>query len=180
MVKALRLQGFSYFDCMQVKAMVFYEQWKAVVGWVDMYLNALTDEELKTELTPGGNHGIWLLGHLIASDDDLSLYLGKGNLLYPEYQKLFAQGSKLLPPSEYPPAKELREHWKAVCVKNAALYESLTDEDLNQLHEMIKGDKEKDYFKTKQRCIIHWQLHQVHHAGQLAVLLAKRGKPRLI
>ncbi len=143
--------------------------------WVDMYLDELTDEELRSEIIPGHNHGVWILGHLIASDDTLSEYLGKGPQLFPETQ-VFAQSSMLMPVEECPSVPELRKQWKEVCEKNDAVYRELRDEELQEPHAMIVGNPEEDYFKTKQGVIINWTLHQVHHAGQLALLLAKFGR----
>lgn len=155
----------------------FFMQYELLVDMINMNLNLLTDEELKAEIFTGKNHGIWLLGHLIASDDDFSVYLGKGELIYPEYQDMFAQGSKLLHPEKYPDAFVLRKHWKDICFKNMMIYEGLKDSELDKPHEMVK-DFEKDFFKTKMRVIIYWQLHQAYHTGQLGILVSKAGKSK--
>jgi len=154
-------------------------QHQIMVDWVDMYLNAITDEELKAEIIPGRNHGVWILGHLIASDDDLSLYITKEHITYPDIHKLFKQGSTIQSPEKYPPVPDLREKWKRICKKNENLFNQLTDEVLDEYHEMIKGDPAKDYFKTKERVLINWTFHQIHMAGELALLLGKAGR-RLI
>ena len=156
----------------------FYTQWIAMRDWVDMYLNELSDEELKSDIISGKNHGVWILGHLVASDDTLTEYLGYGPVLFPKTQR-FAQSSMLIQVEECPPTSVLREQWKKVCEKNDSAYQLLRDEDLDQPHAMLTGNIEDDYFKTKQGVIINWTLHQVHHAGQLALLLAKFGR-RLI
>ena len=41
-------------------------QYDSMVNWVNGNIDPLTDEELQMELSPGKNHGIWILGHLIA------------------------------------------------------------------------------------------------------------------
>jgi hypothetical protein len=153
----------------------FAAQFDAMADWVSGNIDPLTDEELKMEIAPGKNHGVWLLGHLITSDDDFSVYMGKSPLLYPEYYKLFGQGSKLQPVENYPSIPLLREQWKNVVEKNKKIYAELTDEELEEFHAKAK-DPEKDYFKTKQRIVIFWQLHQMYHAGQLGVLVTKAGK----
>ena len=146
--------------------------------WVDMYLKALTDEELAHSIIEGRNSGVFVLGHLVASDDTLTEYLGAGPMLYPELQR-FAQSSIIIPVSECPPASELRTMWKAVCDKNDLALAHMRDDDLDQPHAMIEGNVEDDYFKTKERVITNWIFHQLHHAGQLALLLGKHGR-RLI
>jgi len=151
-----------------------------MVSWVNMYLKGLDNEDLKMELSPNGNHGVWILGHLIASEDDLSEYLGKGPMLFPDYQNVFKQGSQLQAVEKYPAIDLLRDHWNEVCNKNNDIYLKLTDIELAKPHEKIEGKPEEDFFKTKEGCIKNWILHQMHHAGQLAVLRAKCGKKSLI
>ncbi|MBK7156992.1 MAG: DinB family protein [Ignavibacteria bacterium] len=155
----------------------FAQQFEMVTEWINWLLKDLTDEDLRTELSPGKNHGIWILGHLIASDDDFSLFMGTGNPVYPEIQELFGQGSKLQPPDKYPDVKSLRVKWDEICEKNRKIYSELKDEDFDKPHAMIKN-YDTDYFKTKGRVIMAWQIHQAYHAGQLAVIASLSGKSR--
>src|SRR5437016_525710 len=113
---------------MKTRSDLFRLQRKIMVDWVDMYLDALTDDELQMEIIPGRNHGVWILGHLIASDDDLSPYITKEPILYPELQAQFKQGSTLQDRTEYPTVPELRQKWKAICEKNEVLFNQLRDE----------------------------------------------------
>jgi hypothetical protein len=151
-------------------------QRKTMVDWVNMYLDAINDNELKMEIVAGRNNGVWILGHLIASDDDLSLYITTQPMLFPELQQLFKQGSTVQNPDQYPPVPELRQKWKMVCEKNEHLFNGLQDEMLDEYHEMIHGDPEEDYFKTKEVVLTNWTFHQIHMAGELALLLGKAGR----
>lgn len=155
----------------------FQRQHEMMLDWVNGPIDLLTDDEFKMEVSPGKNHGVWLLGHLVTAEDDLSTFLGKGDIMFPQYYEVFGQGSKLLPPEKYPPVSELKDAWKKVCEKNKKIYSELTDEELQQPHAMVK-DIDKDYFKTKDRVIMAWHFHQLYHAGQLAILLALAGKNR--
>ena len=148
-----------------------------MVGWVNETMSGFADEDFYTELSPGKNHGVWILGHLIVSDDDFSLYMGKGGLLYPEYSEVFGQGSKIKPVEDYPSVKKLKGLWANVCKKNMAIYSSLKDSEFDEPHALVE-DPEKDFFKTKERVIYAWQLHQMYHTGQLGVLLSRAGKSR--
>lgn len=161
---------------MKTRSDTFRSQRQIMVDWVNMYLHAIKDDELLIEIVPGRNHGVWILGHLIASDDDLSLYITKEPILFPELQEFFKQGSTLQEIEKYPPIPDLREKWKKVCEKNENVFNQLTDEMLDEYHEMIKGDPEQDYFKTKEVVLINWTFHQIHMAGQLALLLGKAGR----
>ena len=55
-----------------------------MVDWINLYLDALTDDELQMEIMPGRNHGVWILGHLFASEEDLSLFINGEPVLYPD------------------------------------------------------------------------------------------------
>jgi hypothetical protein len=155
----------------------FLQQWRVMAGWTSGTINALNDEDLREELSPGKNHGVWILGHLIESEDELSVFLGKEPFLFPEYETLFGQGSKLLPVGDYPSAVILREQWKAVLAKNERILSQMTDAEWDEPHARLK-EGEDDFFKTKGRCIGIWNLHQNYHNGQLASLLARAGKSK--
>ena len=151
------------------------KQFVETTDWVNMYIEPLTDDELKMEFAPGKSHGVWILGHLIKCEDDLSLYMGKGSLLYSGYDELFATGSVLQAVECYPPIPLLREQWKAVLGKNKNIYSQLTDEELKEPHGKMENP-EKDFFKTKERVAMLWHLHSMYHAGQFSALIAKAGK----
>ncbi|MDQ3021462.1 MAG: DinB family protein [Bacteroidota bacterium] len=155
----------------------FQRQYEMMLGWVDGTVNSLSDEDFKIELSPGKNTGVWILGHIIVSDDDLSTFLGKGELLFPWYVKLFGQGTKVQQVENYPDVATLKKCWKQVSERNKIIYSELTDKELNEPHAMIE-DFEKDYFKTKERVIMAWQLHQVYHTGQLAIIESRVGKSK--
>lgn len=159
-----------------VKAL--HEQWKIMAGWISGNLKSLTDDEIKVSLAPGKNHGVWILGHLIQSEDELSIFLGRGPYLYPENEQLFSQGSKLQDVGSYPPVEILRKQWENVKSKNDSLLSGIRDEELNEPHcgSLPDSFEGEDFFRTKGRCIMIWNLHQMYHNGQLAVLLSMAGK----
>jgi len=155
----------------------FQRQHEMMIEWVNGIIEPLSDEEFKMELSPGKNNGVWLLGHLIVSDDDFSEFMGKGEAIFPQYIIFFGQGSKILPAESYPPVTELKDAWKKVCDKNRKIYSGLSDDELQQPHALVK-DFDIDYFKTKERVIMAWHLHQLYHAGQLGILVARSGKSK--
>lgn len=139
-------------------------------GWVNRTLETLSDDDLMHSIAPGKNHGVWLLGHLIESEDEVSRYLGKGDMMFPGYEKLFGEGSMLQPPSIYPEASALREQWKQVSEKNNTMLGSLTDDELDDPLPHDNGSKLYQLMKTKAGCITFWNLHAMYHQGQLGVI----------
>ena len=156
---------------------LYSDQYDVMVDWVIGCINPLSDEEYKQELSPGKSTGIWILGHLVVCDDDFSEYMGKGKILYPELIELFGQGSKPVSPENYPSVSALKEYWNNVCVKNRKVYSELNDSELDEPHALMANNND-DYFKTKKGVIVHWQLHQMYHAGQLGVLISRAGKSK--
>ena len=156
----------------------FHEQWLSMIGWANSYLNLLSDEDLNISIVLGKNHALWILGHLIESEDDLSKFLGRGEMLYPEYEALFGQGSKLQPLDAYPSAATLREQWKVVCQKNDKMLKTILDKEWDDAHALVNGDIEGDFYGTKGRCIHLWIIHQNYHVGQLALLLSLLNKTK--
>jgi uncharacterized damage-inducible protein DinB len=150
-------------------------QYDMVTDWMMGIINNFTDDELKLEIAPGKNYALWIVCHLVASDDDFSMFMGRGGLLYPEYAELFSQGKKLIPFEQCPSPKDVRNALEKVIEKNKLVYSSLNDEELNEPHALM-NDPENDFFKTKARVIMAWQLHQVYHTGQLASILSAAGK----
>ncbi len=151
------------------KVEAYQKMYNTMLFWVNHYLARLSDEQLRQRVRPGGNHGVWILGHLIASDDDFSLYLGRGPVLFPDYQKQFRQSAPAESLESYPDIALLKQQWQAVCDKNAAIYGELHDAELDQPHAMLKGPIEEDYFKTKEGVLLNWIMHQQYHVGQLGL-----------
>lgn len=147
------------------------KQYVDSAGWADWIISSLSEDDLKKEIAPGRNHGVWLLGHLITCEDDFALFMGKGEITYPAYHDMFAEETKPLPFENYPPVSEMREKWKEMLKKNKKIYDELRDEELHEAQAQLKG--ENDFCKTKEDVAVHWQLHLMYHAGQLGMLVPK-------
>ncbi|MDK9699700.1 MAG: DinB family protein [bacterium] len=155
----------------------FADHYKNMVDWVNWQIDDLSEAEMQQTVAPGTNHGIWLLGHLIVSDDDLGAYLGIGEKQYPDLFPVYGQGSKCKPPSSYHSLSELKAMWKAVSDRNIDMLSQFSDDELDKPHAQVK-DPDRDFFKTKFRVISFWILHQQYHAGQLGLLNAVMMKKR--
>lgn len=153
----------------------FAAQYDFALEWLHGILSAYSDDDMKFSLAPGKNHALWILGHLIASEDDFPLYLGRGDLMFPELSEIFSQGKPLRAFEECPPPHELREALGKVVERNKAVYAGLEDSELDEPHALAR-EGEPDYFGTKVRVIMAWQLHMIYHTGQLGAILSMAGK----
>ena len=140
---------------------IIYQAWLLQNRKISDLIHKLTDEDLKKDVALGRNSGIYLLGHLIASNDLLMPLFGFGEKMYPEYEKIF-----LCCPDKYaqnfPTVKEVKSHWFAL---NEQLI--LKFSAINEKQWITEG--EKSYHKLK--TILTIVNHQCYHLGQLNFLL---------
>ncbi len=153
----------------------FAKQYGIMCEWMNGIVDAFSEEDFRISASPGKNHALWILCHMIASDDDFSLYLGRGGLLYPEYAEQFTTGKPLIPFEECPTPSDAKSALRQVIHKNIKIYDSLDDSELDEPHSMLK-EGDEDFFGSKRRVIIYWQYHQIYHTGQLAMLLGTTGR----
>ncbi len=152
----------------------YLEQFSIMEGWINQHLNSLSDDDLKNEIAPGRNTGVWTLGHLIASMDDIGLYLSNEDKEYKDYLEMFGPGSKPASLDNYPSINEMRDKWKKVNEKAKRIIGNVSDEELENDHNN-KTDP-TDFYKTKKKVIDCWILHQMYHAGQLGIMSANKKK----
>ncbi|KRD12096.1 hypothetical protein ASE21_21285 [Flavobacterium sp. Root901] len=139
---------------------IIYQAWLLQNRKISDLVHKLSDEDLKKDVAFGRNSGLYLLGHLIASNDLLLPLFGFGEKMYPEYEKIF-----LCCPDKcaqnFPAVKEVKSHWFALNE-----YLNLKFASINEKH-WIENDK--SYYQLKTMLTI--VNHQCYHLGQLAFLL---------
>lgn len=162
-----------------LKSQLIYEQWKIAVGWTTKTINKITDDQFLMEISPGKNTGIWVLGHLIHTEDKLSEYLGKGDIIFPFLMKYFASGTKPISADYYPPIPDLRELWEKVILKNDKIISQVYDKEWEEPHKLINNPDSLP-FETKGGCLYRWALHQMYHNWQLVMLASETRKSRVV
>lgn len=144
-------------------------------------VEGLTDEEMMFQPGPETNHPLWLLGHIVTSENGLILRWCAGQSAMPEeYAKLFFMGTK--PQSDlsiYPKKDEVLEVLADVHTNSIEVVETLTPEQLDErpegYEEMAPGAQQ--LFWSKGACIWHHAMHEAAHAGQITLLRRLLGKP---
>jgi hypothetical protein len=147
--------------------------WEAQVKRTGKLFDSLTDEQLLLEVTPGGNRGIYLLGHLTASNDAMLALLGLGERLHPELDNAFLSNpdkSGIIMPS----ITELRQYWSEVHARLAERFQALTPEQWFQRHNsMTDEDLQKEPHRNKLSVLLSRTSHIAYHLGQ-EVLVKKQ------
>ena len=144
--------------------------WKVQVKRAGSLFEKLTNEQLAKEVSPGRNTGIYLLGHLIASNDSLFPIFGAHDNLYPGMDEVFVKAPDKSG-QEMADAGELRRRWKEVHEKLEVYFQTLSDEDWFSRHRMVsEEDFLKEPHRNKLNVLISRTTHMAYHLGQVALL----------
>jgi len=146
------------------------DRWNGSITNLNKLLNALTDEQLQKEVSPGKNRGIYLLGHLIAVHDDMIILLGLGEKIFPELNEPFIkQPDKAV--TQIPSVSSLRTMWEK---QNEILdqhFRSMTTEQWFEKHTAVsEEDFAKEPHRNKLNIIITRTSHLQYHSGQIVLL----------
>ena len=140
---------------------IIYQAWLLQNRKISDLIHKLNEEDLKKDVALGRNSGLYLLGHLIASNDLLMPLFDFGEKLYPEYEKIF-----LCCPDKYaqnfPPVKEVKSHWFSLNEHLVLKFASI-----NEKQWIMEDEKSFHQLKTMLTIVNH----QCYHLGQLNFLL---------
>jgi hypothetical protein len=147
-----------------------FDRWDASIKNCDTLINSMTDETLQSEIAPGKNRGIYLLGHLIAVHDDMLRLLDMGEKLYPELYEPFIKSPDKAT-DEIPTTAALRDLWNKQCGVLKQKFDSLKPEEWLEKHTAVSAeDFAKEPHRNKLNIIITRTTHLNYHTGQLILL----------
>lgn len=139
------------------------------MSWIGGLMADMQDSPLTVPTSNGGNHPLWIVGHLAYSESNIfhCYILGQGNPLA-EWKDVFGIGSQ--PKNDataYPPYDEMLAKFEAVRADTLAYLETITDTDLDNPSHNVPEDR-KAYFGTIGKCLTVMTTHLAFHGGQLA------------
>jgi len=138
-------------------------------AWMAGLLADLEDGDLvAVPTTKGGNHPLWVIGHLTASEASIVSGMIKGE--QPDvpdgWGPLFGMGSQpVADASKYPSKAELLEAFEKVRAETLELLARLADTDLDK---PSANSPNPELFGTVGRCLATLVNHQTFHVGQIA------------
>lgn len=166
----------------QTRVDTLKQMWILSLEWIDMNLAALTDEELTELKLPTGGTGLWILGHIVESEDRAWTFLGHKERLFPKYAHIFSPGSQYDSNGDFPTIAEAREAWEKVKTQSMQRLPELTDDIWDEPHALFEdpdtnmNPETLAFFATKGRSLMLTVLHQAYHNGQLGLIRAMAGK----
>lgn len=117
----------------------------------------------------GGNHPLWILGHLAYGEANIvnQLMLDEPNPLA-EWKELFGGGSQPVADlNHYPPFDDLLAKFEEVRARTLSILDGLSDADLDQPSKGCPVEY-RAYFGTVGKCFVMLSLHPTMHYGQVA------------
>ena len=141
----------------------------------------MKDAPLTFPTPKGGNHPLWVLGHLAYSEGGIiqKMMLGESNPLA-EWKEVFGDGTEPTNDADkYPPFDEVMAKCQEVHQANVALLDSLSEEDLDRSSKACPPEYES-YFGTYRLCFLMVARHWMMHYGQVADARRAAGRKRLM
>lgn len=146
------------------------DAWNIQIDRTTKLINALTDEQLQREVSPGRNTGIYLVGHLTAVHDSLFTLLGLGERLYPQLDEIFVKNTDKSGLAK-PRPEELRTYWNSVNQKLDEHFNSFSMHDWLQKHTAISDeDFQKEPHRNRLNVLLNRTGHLANHLGQMIFL----------
>jgi hypothetical protein len=149
-------------------------------GWITTLLRDMEDAPLTMPTSKGGNHPLWILGHVAYSEAELFdvFVRGKTNR-FEKWKHLFAAGTTPVPEADrYPKMGELFAAFDAVRADTLAHLAAVSDGDLE------KPSRAPQEFgptlATIAGCYLAMIVHVAFHEGQVADARRAAGRKPLM
>jgi hypothetical protein len=148
------------------------KSWEGWIGRASKFFDSLPDEQMLTEIAPGKNRPVYLLGHLIAVNDAMIPQLRLGEAHYEALREPFLVQSDSST-ADLPPIAELRQNWKDLNLRLAGLFERLTPAEWLERHATVsEEDFAREPHRNRLAILLSRTNHASYHLGQL--MLAKK------
>ena len=145
--------------------------WEMQISRTDKFLNSLDDASLTKEIAPGKNRISYLIGHLIAVNDNINAMFGMSERSYLHLDEAFVKNPDRKTQPD-PDISMLRQDWKKSNEQLSALFARMTADDWFSRHTaMTDEDFVKEPTRNKMAVLLNRTNHVAYHLGQL--MLAK-------
>jgi hypothetical protein len=146
------------------------DSWHSTIKRADALIESMSDEEIKNEIVPDRNRGVYLLGHLAAVHDMMLPLLNLGDLQFPELSSSFIRTPDDADNNKFT-VEELRKYWKTANANLAKQLDNLSPEEWLEKHTSIsEEDFAKEPHRNRLNVVISRTNHLSYHLGQLVLL----------
>ena len=143
------------------------KSWDQWIGRTSQFFDSLTDEQMLTEIAPGKNRPVYLLGHLLVVNDAMISQLRLGESSHTNLHEAFvAQPDSAA--AELPPIAELRQNWKDLNARLTTLFAQLTPAEWLERHALVsEEDFAREPHRNRLGIFLSRVSHVAYHLGQL-------------
>ncbi|MBL4697985.1 MAG: DinB family protein [Phycisphaerales bacterium] len=143
-------------------------------------INDLKDEPLAQPTSKGGNHALWILGHIAHTESSIlhNFILGKETCPLDTLKEQFEYKTEPSTDADYPTFDELMAHYESAHAELLAYIETISEEDLDKPIEC--PEEWKPFFGTIGLCLGMCAMHPAFHYGQLADIRRSLGRKPLM
>ncbi len=137
-------------------------------GWISGLLADMQDQPTTQPTSNGGNHPLWILGHVVQAESFLldECIQGKPNR-FPELKELCGIGSvPQTDASKYPSMDDMFASFEQVRGDVIALLDTIGEDDLDKA--TAAPTEFADWFGTYGQCFSAMIVHPSFHAGQVS------------
>ncbi len=136
-------------------------------NWTLGLITDMKDQPLQQPTPNGGNHPLWVLGHITRAESDLldGMILGQPNR-FPELECCAMGTDPSTDAADYPSMDELLAKFEEIRAATLAHLDTLTDEDLDK--KSHAPEEFGPFFGTVGACLAAMNTHCSFHAGQVA------------
>jgi len=144
-------------------------------------IDDMQDAPLTRPTSKGGNHPLWILGHLTFSEANIVHCIIQGNENpLAGWQDLFGGGTEpVADATQYPSWDEVRPMFDEVRDHTLSVLNGLTEEDLDQPSKNCPPEREA-FFGTIGQCFLVAIMHPTMHRGQIADARRTLGRSPLL
>ena len=136
------------------------------------FFNKYNDADYLSEVAPGRNRAIYLLGHLIATNDGMIPLFGLGGRLFPELEVFSGNPDKSFEINAS--IEELKTKWAALNTALTTHFAKMSAEDWMSKHTAVSTeDFAKEPHRNKLNVFIGRTNHQSYHLGQLNLMMVR-------
>lgn len=128
-----------------------------------------------TQPCPGGNHPLWIMGHLTFIEGNMRrIVTGEPNPV-DHWAPIFAPGTEIkTDPKTYPPFEEIVRTYRDLRAANIKMLDALGDAGLDRSPRWIPPGFE-EMMKTNGHALLMITLHNMVHYGQITVVRRSAG-----
>jgi uncharacterized damage-inducible protein DinB len=146
--------------------------WLAQNKNVTDFFSRYPDEAYLKEVAPGRNRAVYLLGHVIASNDGMLALFGLGEKLFSQYEIIFSKSPDKTV-ADMPSVATLKQDWEKLNSTLTDHFSRMTPADWLAKHTAVsEEDFAKDPSRNKLNVLMGRTIHQSYHRGQMNLLTA--------